>query len=402
VLRGGFGIMYDRIQGNDMYNGATNPPNNASPTLNGILFSDPLNAGNVTSIQTGNQTNSANLPILPLGITGVALEYKPPTSYQYSFGVQQALGARAVLAVSYVGNQGRHQNDYRSINLPAIADLPGIVNGTTNLNTDPTLTYPGYGGIRLSENEGNSHYNSLQFDLHGNVRRDLQLQVGYTFAHATDSATSNGSGGDLNNLTNPYAGWRYDSGPSVFDRRSVAFVNYVYQIPLFKNASNGIVKTMLGGWELSGIITMESGAPLNIGLNGQNASSVLTNTSNRPDITGSVSYPKKVDEWFNISNLSAPACLTGPDCYGTLGHNVIRGPGRDNWNMSLNKNFILSEARGSRLEFRAESYNTWNHTQFKGDYNNGGISTNFGANNFGAVTAAFDPRVFQLGMKLIF
>jgi hypothetical protein len=402
ILRGGFGILYDRIQGNDMYNGATNPPNNASPTLHAILLTDPTNSGNVTSVQTGSVINTANLPVLPLGITGVALDLKPPTSYQYSIGVQQALGARAVLGVSYVGNQGRHQNDYRSINLPAIADLPAIVNGTASLNTDPTLTYPGYGGIRLGYDEANSHYNSLQVDLHGNVRRDLQLQVGYTYAHAVDASTGNGSGGDLQNVTNPYQGWRYDSGPSIYDRRNVAFVNYVYQIPLFQNASNGIVKTMLGGWELSGIVTMESGAPLNIGLNGQNASSVLTNTSNRPDVTGSIAQPHKVSEWFDTSNFSAPACLTGPDCYGNLAHNAIRGPGRDNWNLSLNKNFVLSEARGSRLEFRAESYNTWNHTQFKGDYNNGGISANFGASNFGQVTGAFDPRVFQLGAKLIF
>jgi hypothetical protein len=284
-----------------------------------------------------------------------------------------------------------------------------VTAGGAGLNQDDTLAYPGFGGIRLSYDEANSHYNSLQVDLHGNVRRDLQLQFGYTYSHATDASTSNGSGGDLNNLTNPYGGWRYDSGPSVFDRRNVAFVNYVYQIPLFKDASNKFLKTAVGGWELSGIVTMESGAPLNIGLSGgnpsqnkNNASNVLANTGDRPDVSGGVSYPKKPGEWFDTSGFSFPVCQVGPDCYGNLGHNVVRGPGRDNWNLSLNKNFILSEARGSRLEFRAESYNTWNHTQFKGDYNNGGISTNFGAGNFGAVTGAFDPRVFQLGLKLIF
>jgi hypothetical protein len=147
---------------------------------------------------------------------------------------------------------------------------------------------------------------------------------------------------------------------------------------------------------------MESGAPLNIGLNGNNASSILTNTSNRPNLNGSISYPKTVNQWFNASALSAPACLTGPDCYGNLPHDAIRGPGRDNWNLSLFKNFVISEERGSRFELRVETFNTWNHTQFKGDYNNGGISSNFGASNFGAVTAAFDPREFQLGAKLIF
>jgi len=123
---------------------------------------------------------------------------------------------------------------------------------------------------------------------------------------------------------------------------------------------------------------------------------------NRPDLTGSVSYSKSVNQWFNPAAFSAPACATGPDCYGNLGFDALRGPGRDNWNLSLFKNFIISEARGSRFELRVETFNTWNHTQFQGDANNGGISVNQGAGNFGAVTSAFDPREFQLGAKLFF
>jgi hypothetical protein len=409
VIRGGFGITYDRIQGNDMYNGATNTPFDASPTIHNVSLSNPgLN------ITTGDTITAAALPILPVGITGISSSYTPPTTYQYSVGVQQGLGQGMVLAVSYVGSESRHQNDYRAVNLPAQADLPALVAGkcaagnpgcSLNLNTDPTLTYPGYGGIRLSEDEQNGHYNALQVDLHGNVRKDLQLQFGLTVARAIDPDTGNGSGADLNNVTNPYAGWKYDNGPSPYDRTAVAFINYVYQIPLFRSSDSRLLKGTLGGWELSGIVTAESGAPLNIGLNGQNASSVLTNTSNRPNLTGSVSYPKTVGAWFNPADYSAPACTlggNGDDCYGNLGHNVIRGPGRDNWNLSLNKNFVISQERGSRIELRIETFNTWNHTQFKGDYNNGGISTNYGASNFGAVTAAFDPRVFQLGLKLFY
>jgi len=82
--------------------------------------------------------------------------------------------------------------------------------------------------------------------------------------------------------------------------------------------------------------------------------------------------------------------------------NALRGPGRDDWNLSLFKSFVISESRGSRFELRADAFNTWNHTQFRGDANTGGISLNAGAGNFGAVTAAFDPREFQLGARLIF
>jgi hypothetical protein len=283
------------------------------------------------------------------------------------------------------------------INLPPAADLPALV-ASNGSGMNQLVTYPGFGNVRLSYDEANSHYNSMQVDVHGNVRRDLQVQFGYTLSRAIDAATSNGSGGDLNNVSNPYVGWKYDSGPSLYDRTDVVFANFVYDIPLFKGSDSRVLKTALGGWQLSGIVMAMTGAPLNIGLNGDNVTSIIPNTANRPNMSGPVQYPKTANEWFDPSDFSAPA----PGTWGDLGHNVVRGPGRDNWNLALDKNFILSEARGSRLEFRAESFNTWNHTQFKGDYNNGGISTNFGASNFGAVTSAFDPREFQLGMKLIF
>jgi hypothetical protein len=135
-----------------------------------------------------------------------------------------------------------------------------------------------------------------------------------------------------------------------------------------------------------------------IGLNGQNVSSVVPNTFNRPDVTGSGGNPHTVNEWFNTSIYSAPAAGT----WGNAPNNSVRGPGRDNWNLSLYKNFLFSESRGSNLQFRAEFFNVWNHTQFQGDNNNGGISRNLGASNFGAVTSAYDPRVIQLALKLFF
>jgi hypothetical protein len=79
-----------------------------------------------------------------------------------------------------------------------------------------------------------------------------------------------------------------------------------------------------------------------------------------------------------------------------LSHNALRGPGRDNWNLSLFKSFVFSEARGSRFELRLETFNTWNHTQFDA------VSSNLGDSRFGQVTSAFDPRVLQLGGKIYF
>jgi hypothetical protein len=118
----------------------------------------------------------------------------------------------------------------------------------------------------------------------------------------------------------------------------------------------------------------------------------LPNGTNRPDQVGSVSYPHTVGEWFNTSAFVNPAL----GAWGDAGHNSLRGPGRDNWNISLFKSFVLSEARGSRLELRVESFNTWNHTEFNQ------VSNGLGSSNFGQVTSAFDPRVFQLGGKIYF
>jgi Carboxypeptidase regulatory-like domain len=393
VVRGGFGIMYERIQGNDMYNGAVNPPGDPNPTLNGVSLSNPG-----FSLSSGQTITAAQLPVLPLGVTGIAENYHPPVSYQYSMGVQQAVGPHAVLNVSYVGSQGRHENYYSAINLPPLAALPAEVAAGSLDNTN--VTYLGFGGIRLAFDEGNARYNSLQTSLTGTVHRDLHLQVSYTLAKAEDSTTSNGSGGDLNNATNPYVGSSYDFGPSQFDRRNIFFTNFIYDIPLFRDSGNHLLKSGLGGWQLSAIVTEESGAPVNLTVSGTTAASIIGNTGVRPDLTGHISYPKTVASWFNTSAFSAPACVTGPDCYGNAPFDAIRGPGRNNFDLSLKKNFTFNER--FKMEFRADAFNAWNHTQFSGDANNGGIGNSVGSTSFGEVSKAFDGRQFQLGLKAIF
>jgi hypothetical protein len=409
VIRGGFGMMYERIQGNDMYNGAVNPPGDPNPTLNGVSLTNPGQ-----SLTGGAPITAAALPVLPLGVTGIATHYPSPTSYQYSTGVEQSIGAHAVLNVSYVGSHGSHENYYQAVNLPPITDLPGLVgpNGPGKLNFT-RLQYQGFGNIKMAYDEGNAIYNSLQTSLTGTIHRDLHLQAAYTFAKAEDSTTSVGSGGDLQNATNPYAGWKYDFGPSEFDRRNVFFTNFVYEIPLFRDSGSRLLKSTVGGWQFSAIVTEETGAPLNLGFSGStnNPSSVLGNTGERPDVQGSISYPKTVGTWFtgNFGHtitvgtkqvLVPTLCTTGPDCYGTLGMDAIRGPGRNNFDLSLKKVFAFTER--FKLEFRADAFNAWNHTQFHGDDNNGGIGLNLGSSNFGQVTSAFDGRQFQLGLKLSF
>ena len=323
-----------------------------------------------------------------------------------------------MFSVSYVGAIDRHESYWREINLPDPSQLASLT--TTGKGTDGVtpfnglVPYQGYTQLKMAFNGANSSYNSLQAELHGRVTRDLTLQTAYTWSRAIDATTGQNGGNngwDLSWITNPYAGWRYDKGPSPLDRTHVFFANFVYDIPLFKNSPNAFLKTAVGGWQFSGIVTMETGQPYNLALNAHNVASIFPggDLSNRPDLTGHLAYPKTkvVDpttgvttgvQWVDPTAFSNPA----PGNWGNFGFDGVRGPGRDNWNLSLFKSFVISESRGSRFEFRAESFNTWNHTQFGGSGQNGGFSNNYGAGNGLQVTSTFDPRIFQLGAKLIF
>src|SRR5580700_5459483 len=402
VVRGGFGIMYERIQGNDMYNAGPNIPFSLQvQTPAAVEFDNPR-----LTLATGT---AAALPINPASITGLASnEYKQPASYQFSLGVQHSLGARTVASIAYVGNTSRYQNDYREVNLPTQSALIPLIENMkgVNYNTLAGLPYPGFHSIRLSTNEANSHYNGLQLDLNSQIGKDLFLRAFYTYSKTMDpvngstAGTTGGTGGaDLQNVSNPYLGWRYDEGPSGFDRTHNASVNFIYDIPVFRHSEHRMLRTAVGGWELSGIVIFESGLPINIGLTGAQGTNSVPNATNRPDLVGKVSYPQTVNPTKQqVIQYLDPSAFANPaiGAFGNLGHNATRGPGRDNWNLSLFKSFVLSEARGSRLEFRFETFNTWNHTQFDT------VSNNFGASDFGQFKTAFDPRVLQLGAKIYF
>lgn len=403
ILRAGFGIMYERIQGNDVYNGGGNIPFSGTVINNGVSLSNP-------GVLLATGLKAVN-PISPASIVGLSdTNYKAPTSYQFSIGIQQSVGEKTVVSMGYVGNQNRHQSYRNETNLPATSALPSLINSTVQFNS--VVPYAGFGSINLYENGGNSHYNSLQFSINSRVHRDLSFQASYTYSKAMDFSAGNGSGSDLQSLANPYDrsyGW----GPAWFNRDHVFVANFVWDIPAFRHAASRALRTGLGGWQFSGYITAETGMPLNVYLGGNAAYNGIPNYNgngpggNRPNVNGAIVYSKSPSAcngssdstpcWINTSNFSAPAIGQ----WGNMGFDSIEGPGRHNWNLSLYKNFMLSEKRGSKLELRVESFNIFNHTQFQGS-NVGGFSNSFSASNFGHITAAFDPRVFQLGAKAVF
>jgi hypothetical protein len=416
ILRAGVGAFYERIQGNDMYQSAGSMNLfGANTSVNNVSLSDP----HIGVDQTNAVISTSSLPATVNNEIALnSSRYKNPVTYQYSGGIQQQLSSQTVVSVAYVGNEGHQESYTQNINLPAFSALPSLwvaPPGGTKAPYNTILQYPGYHNLVIYQNGENSHYNSLQIELRSHLRMGLDLHAAYTYAKAIDPTAANGDGGDLDAITNPYAGWRFDQGPGALDRTHVAFANFVYDLPIFRNSSNRFAKDVIGGWQLSGIVTMESGLPLNIGYSGTTVCSIVSSCGVRPDLAGRVSYPKnsvispsnnlKVLQWFDPSVFSANyvAGTTVP-IWGNLGHNALRGPGRDNWNIAMFKTF----AAGERLHFelRAESFNTWNHTQFNGVNTSvlrgstGGPAT--AVSGAGQVNSAFDPRVFQLGAKVIF
>ncbi|HEY4009907.1 MAG TPA: hypothetical protein VGM11_07125, partial [Acidobacteriaceae bacterium] len=256
--------------------------------------------------------------------------------------------------------------------------------------------------IRQEENEVNQNYNSLQASIRMERKHGLSVEFAYTWSHEIDiqsadltSSTQAGSGGAL---SNPYDA-NYDRGSGNFDRRNIFNVNYVYELPFFAHSGNAFERIAGGGWQIAGITTAESGTPVNVYYNGADTLGLGGNTSNRPNVISNVSYPKTVNAWFKTSAFAAPIAPwvdSNSSGFGDARKDAIVGPGLFNWNVAIYKDFYFTSHEGPHLQLRAESYNTFNHTEFNS------IDTGTSDSNFGKVTNTNDPREFQFGAKFLF
>lgn len=366
VIRGGFGLFFENIQGNDIYNVAPNPPFSNSP----LLFNTGLS----------NPGGSAN--IIPSSIVSYDPAYLQPYSQQWSLGVQRQINPAVMFSIMYVGSKSTHQQLSRNINQPT-APVPA----GTNINQ--ARPYVGYAGFTWYENSVSSNYNSLQASLRTSSWHGLTTGVAYTYSHCLDYQDNDNSG-DINNAYNIAA----EYGNCGFDVRHMLVINYVYNLPVFSHAT-GLKHTMLGGWQLSGISTFYSALPLTIGFGGDPAGCGCGGY--RAELVGNPnSGPKTVNEWFNTAAFAAvPAGQ-----FGDAARNIVYGAGINNWDISLFKNFhgipFPVNKEGATLQVRLETFNTFNTTQFNG------FSTGFGAGNFGRATSTRLPREIQLGAQFMF
>jgi hypothetical protein len=400
VLRGGLGTFYERMQGNDIYNTATNPPFANDPSASNVYLSDPH-----TSWVTGQ---TATTPFFAQGLTTLARSYPAPAVAQFSLGVQHEVVPSVIWVVQYVGNLAWHQNVDRQINnFPLDTSLSVRANagdpsnhsgtnpgGTSLANINIYRTYQGYTGINQQENTTNGNYNGFQTGIRAQNKHGLSGELDYTWSHEIDITSY-----DLNGVSNPW-NLKYDKGSGALDRRHILNANYIYKLPFFEQG-NGLTHSLLGGWEIAGTAVFESGVIIQnqgpnlsinfdpIGLGG--------GYTNRPNFSGKMHYVKKATQWFDTTPFSTPtpAWAGGTNQgFGNARKDVALGPGRTNFTTSLYKTFTFTER--ASLQMRFESFNTFNHTEF----NNVGGS--YGSGNFGQPTNTWDPRVLELGAVLNF
>jgi len=426
VLRGGFGMSHDREQGNLVFNPTfTNPKNVVTPSISTNTF---VNVGQIA-------TASQSAPGVMSGIIGADREGKVPTVYSYSLGVQQEIASGFSYDISYVGTVSRHLVTARDANtIPygttftkAAQNPASFANGVVP-NVEPNLPpeysaagysfsgahayaanylapYWGYDQLEYYKFDGTSNYNSLQASLQRRFGKGLTMGATYTWSKSLTTSSADES------FVDPFSPKQYSYNVAAWDRRNVAAVSYVYDLP-------GITKHFGGprwlgyatdGYQISGVSNFMTGTP-----------NTTTFWQPADRLTGGRQWSKVAPAALAIDNHGKPILpAIGHPSKGTP--DALRTGGMQTWDASLFKNFLLGEKTGRSVQIRWEAYNVFNHSNFNAkdlganltlpSYNSDGTYTPESVtldSAFKQPTSVYDqkgpggPRVIQLGAKFVF
>jgi len=306
---------------------------------------------------------------------------------QWNLSLQRELPGKTVLTLAYIGSKGTKFMVGQNIN-PAIF----VAGQSTTGNVDARRIYQGFGEIRNTQATANSTYHSLQLSWNRRLSGGFSILGSYVWAKSLDLASNDGNSGTGNQATNPFR-QNLDKGPSDFDVRHRVVNSVLWDLP-FGRGAKGFKKYLLGGWQLNGISTLQTGLPfsVNAGVDrslagiGRDRADVLR----QPDIYGGKARGEMIQRYFDTSAFALPAVGT----FGTSSRNYLYGPGLINFDLGAFKAFNFTERR--RLEFRWEVFNALNKPNFLNP-----VSA-FQNGNFGRITSARDSRIMQAALKLYF
>ena len=375
VLRAGFGIYYNPNQMNSFTFLTNNPPLAAVTTYT----SDPA------------------LPTLsfdrPTGVVGPAgrpdmisptRELPNARKDQWSVDLQRELWRNTALDIQYVGSNTSHLDRSFFNNTPT----PGA--GAV----DPRRPSQKFRSRRMIQNDLIADYDAVSFILRKRMSHGIQADAHYTWSRTRDMAThSNGGGQTMDN----YDIWR-DYGPSNWDIPHRFVASYLYDVPFLKDSSNAFLKYVVAGWQVSGVTTVQSGAPVNVTISADRANIGITGLQ-RPDLVGPVpslncvpdpAVPPRLMNCFDRSAFALPAQFT----FGNASRNLLRGPKFVNTDLSFMKNVIVGG--GATVQIRVEMFNIFNTVNW------GTPNATFDSANWGLITSAGAMRQVQLGAKLLF
>ena len=402
VIRGGAGIYFDRTLLNPVRDAGTNAPFATVATItNGRQFRTPSNLSGLSGFNNPLDTVGASGTGRPLvqALTVFDFDMPPGAVYAYSIGIQRELPWGFVLDASYVGNQGRHLTHRRDLNyvLPEVALARNSSGAFINASTDTVRQFLGYSTIRSQENTGSSSYNSLQLSAQRRVSRGLNMSLAYTYGKALNNFDT-----ETSDLRVPFDA-SLDNGNASFDRRHVFAMSYVYALPFFEK-ERGATRYLLADWQVSGVVTLQTGQFANISGGSRASISPSNGFGTNIDLIGdwrAVPGGQTATPVFDANGnyvsggwINRAAFVPRVGLIGNVPRNLIEMPSTQNFNLSLMKRIRLSEK--FRMQLRGEVFNLFNHPNFRT------VVTNFSASNFGALTQTDDPRVFQFGLKILF
>jgi hypothetical protein len=428
VLRGMGGIYHTARPGGGTTGGnlVNNPPVNSTQTIN---------FGNIDDL--ANLVKNALSS--PSSVNAVEVQSHTPTVYNFSLGVQQDIGFKTVIEVSYVGSLGRHLGERRNINqvpdgahfidanpncantqLPCTRN-PFSATGTNGPHTTGVLgdnflrPYRGFGDITMTMWSGTSNYNGLQVQVNRRYTSRFQYGVAYTWSKTFDYGKDDDSS-DVS-LGRPYKAFNY--GPADFDQTHIFTVNYIYDLPnLSRHWNNGFVKAVFDNWQVSGTTSYATGKPKTFGT-GTGLNWTYAGTASATNITdftgGDINARPVVICDPNKTNgekapdgspyVINPHCFAKPGTAGSIGNlqrNLIRLPAIFNTDIAFFKNIHMGEKR--QIQLRWETYNLFNRANFS-DINGAMSFDATGAQTsttFGTPRTARSPRVMQASIRLNF